>query len=494
MMALLVIVTLSSSLIGYYLLQDAYHTEETRHETLAKQRLQLSANTVGNQVRLYQGMVDLLAGKNTTVNLLSLAGENETEQWTAQVRSMMPGILGLGLAQEGKIIGDPLVQRIGPLCEQDLEGFTRNQPLPYPPVHDRIKGLEHFDLFAGVDSVEDDVSGVLLVSFPTKNLHRIMRDTRAADDLLLLRTSDGREIARTGSVNLHDALALSAPVPNTPWTMHLYTPPVKGSGFFQNLVLFNLVLLLLVSGLLMLSTRHFARLICIDVRRIHDRINAVLDGKKGHEKNTPAIKEIAFLLPDIDRVAQTMRRQHEQLRDQALTDPLTQLRNRRYFNLVTEQAFRQSRRERPQVMLLIEANDFKLVNDTKGHDVGDLMLNYLAGYLHNHIRSSDEVMRIGGDEFAVLLRHMEPQQVEPWLQQFTQGYDRELADHKPPGLEPNTCTLSIGVAAVDATRYGDVEEILQAADQAMYRAKSKARGSSRYHISTGFFTRDASTT
>ncbi len=485
MAILLVLVTVGSGIASFLLLENYYHTEESRLEVQARQRLNLAAKMIGNQVLFYQEAVDLLAGRGNMADLLSFSEDDEVERWALQIRTTLPGAFGLALARrDGQIIGDPLIQRIGNVCQDDLKHFANNESVPYPPYHHEIRGLEHFDLFSKVETQGGEDGGVLLVSFHTDTLLRMLQRSLTPGDVLSIHTNTDQQIARTGPFDPEKTLALKTNIPNTPWNIRLQTKPISPSGFYYQFIMVNLVMLLIVIGIVLLSTRRFAKLISTDMQRVHQRIDSILDGKFNPALNRPTIAEIASLVPDIDRVSQTMRKQHEELLDQSLSDPLTGLHNRRYFDIMITRAFDQSQRRPPAMLLVIDLNNFKLANDSLGHEFGDQILRDLADCLKRNTRNSDEVARIGGDEFAVILQDIAGTDIESWVREFARRYDRELQVRRPQAIQSHCCTLSIGVAMIDAQTYRSSGEAVHAADQAMYAAKSQLAEHSRYHIAT----------
>jgi diguanylate cyclase (GGDEF)-like protein/PAS domain S-box-containing protein len=155
----------------------------------------------------------------------------------------------------------------------------------------------------------------------------------------------------------------------------------------------------------------------------------------------------------------------EQLRRQALFDPLTGLANRAFFHEQLEHAV-SSRRENglTTAVVFVDLDEFKQINDQYGHSVGDEVLEILGNRLQSVIRSGDSVARLGGDEFAVLLTSVEePAEAavvaERLLEQITAPID-VAARHF-------SLTASVGIALG-----GSGAELLKQADAAMYRAKA----------------------
>jgi diguanylate cyclase (GGDEF)-like protein/PAS domain S-box-containing protein len=162
------------------------------------------------------------------------------------------------------------------------------------------------------------------------------------------------------------------------------------------------------------------------------------------------------------------RQMKEQLRHQADHDSLTGLYNRRRFaEEVSEQLAYAQRYERPGAMLLLDLDSFKFVNDSYGHPAGDKLLCGIAAILIATVRETDVVARIGGDEFAVLLREASE----------TQGMEvaKGLIAAIRSGTEP-TIGASVGVAPFDGAGERTPEELLIAADVALYESKEAGGG------------------
>jgi diguanylate cyclase (GGDEF)-like protein len=150
-----------------------------------------------------------------------------------------------------------------------------------------------------------------------------------------------------------------------------------------------------------------------------------------------------------------------------LQDPLTRLYNRRHLeNFLTEEFTRASLGNHPLPVAMLDVDDFKYVNDTFGHLIGDQVLQHLAGILHTVLRSSDMPARYGGEEFAFVLPRSTPQDaliVCERIRTTVEHYDWESIQ---VGLK---VTVSIGM--VWDTNVANFEKLISRADDRLYEAK-----------------------
>ena len=175
------------------------------------------------------------------------------------------------------------------------------------------------------------------------------------------------------------------------------------------------------------------------------------------------------------KVEQALRDSQEQYRTLAFHDALTGLPNRALFGDRLEQALHRAARDlRSVAVLFLDLDNFKVVNDSLGHHVGDDLLVQVASRINSCLRAEDTAARLGGDELAVLVVDV---QDESDAQQVADRLTEALrAPFRIAGRDV-VVTASIGVA-VSAPDRQDRDALLQAADLAMYRAKSNGRARS----------------
>lgn len=155
----------------------------------------------------------------------------------------------------------------------------------------------------------------------------------------------------------------------------------------------------------------------------------------------------------------------------AITDSLTDLFNRRYFETVIEREFNRTvRYKSPASCLMMDVDHFKTVNDEYGHRVGDTALKELASIIKNCLRKVDTVARWGGEEFIALL----PGTIRENALEAAARILKSIADHKFSGIA-RQITVSIGIASAPDPSITTAEQMADAADFALYEAKSKGR-------------------
>jgi len=151
----------------------------------------------------------------------------------------------------------------------------------------------------------------------------------------------------------------------------------------------------------------------------------------------------------------------------SLTDPLTELPNRRHFDIIIDAELKRSARyNRPLSLLLIDFDNFKKYNDDFGHIAGDKVLKGYAGIMKSAIREVDFICRYGGDEFIVVLPETD--------ETFARAVAQRIITNVNKGSKKFTITLSIGVSTYPLDGE-DKNELVHAADKACYIAKSNTR-------------------
>ncbi len=241
-----------------------------------------------------------------------------------------------------------------------------------------------------------------------------------------------------------------------------------------------------------LQPEHLATVMAA-IRQAHDaghargaEYAAVENGEERWFELSAARKEVldgeAPRVVALARDVTAQRAARQEIRRLAFYDPLTDLPNRRLLQDRLEHALRATARNQHHgALMLIDMDNFKSLNDTLGHDKGDLMLQEVARRLLACMRGSDTVARLGGDEFVVLVDDMGPQRelailhatavAEKVVQALARPYD--IAGH----VHSSSTSVGIALFGHDAL---SAEETLKRSDVAMYQAKAAGRNTLRF--------------
>lgn len=171
-----------------------------------------------------------------------------------------------------------------------------------------------------------------------------------------------------------------------------------------------------------------------------------------------------------------LRHAFEEERILANTDPLTGAMNRRSFNDIVEKKMIIAEvNRRPYTMVYIDLDNFKTVNDTLGHAVGDLVLKSIVDTIQKPIRSTDFLARLGGDEFGILLTDIDQENAKLIVERLQSSLLEEMKTNKWD------ITFSIGVLTV-LSMPESVDKLIRSTDTVMYEVKNNGRNAIRYAV------------
>jgi diguanylate cyclase (GGDEF)-like protein len=191
------------------------------------------------------------------------------------------------------------------------------------------------------------------------------------------------------------------------------------------------------------------------------------DGQPSHIMGT------AIDVTDRKQLELLLQETNAQLHDQAIRDGLTRLYNRRYLDETLPRELQRASRNRKSIgVIMLDIDHFKRLNDTYGHDVGDTVLRRVAKFLQNNTRSEDIACRYGGEEFTLVLPGATVEHTRQRAEALREGIARLRMSHQGRPLE--SITVSLGVAVfLDHGHLAD--ELIKAADQALFQAKHHGR-------------------
>jgi len=230
-------------------------------------------------------------------------------------------------------------------------------------------------------------------------------------------------------------------------------------------VVFDATLFAMISGVLIYTLGSFRER--MDALRMYCKVV-----ERGELATLPQLG--AERWPDeLTLLARSFQAMHARLAEQIGSDPLTACMNRRSLELRLRSDLRQARRRGSTVAIIaVDLDHFKEINDSRGHPVGDIVLQQLAGIMKVTKRDTDSVARFGGDEFVIILPDTGWQGALTFAERLRRSVDENRFG--PPDAAI-AATISVGVALGRGTDAVSADALLKEADSALYKAKSAGR-------------------
>ncbi|HUU81979.1 MAG TPA: GGDEF domain-containing protein, partial [Phycisphaerae bacterium] len=210
-----------------------------------------------------------------------------------------------------------------------------------------------------------------------------------------------------------------------------------------------------------------------DLGRLRSAIRQLATPEKEGSQRAFALEELCDCAAELSDVAATLRSERARLSEDASRDALTGLLNRRPFiDTLTREAAFANRTDWPLSLVMLDLDHFKLLNDTYGHNAGDVALRRTADRLASLVRQSDSVARFGGEEFAIILPGTRLSQAMKIARQLRDALRCDQFIYEDHTIR---VTASFGVAELHECGVADAEALISQSDLAMYEAKRLGR-------------------
>jgi diguanylate cyclase (GGDEF)-like protein len=272
---------------------------------------------------------------------------------------------------------------------------------------------------------------------------------RSAENLVFSETYEKSK----NKISENASYFISSITQNTYDVQQTYTQKLQEVLMLQRLLLIMLFIINLLTFLMII-------ILIIKPLRVY-----VKNIKEDHEMEITGSYEFRYLALTYNDIYELNAANQQMLRSKAEHDPLTGIMNRAGFEKL-QNSLKNS--TSPLALLLIDVDKFKGINDTYGHEIGDAMLKKVAHLLNSHIRSNDFAIRMGGDEFAVVMIDVTPE-MKYIIKHKIDSINRQLQTPKD-GLPVSS--ISVGVSFSEK---GFSDSLYHNSDLALYQVKEKGR-------------------
>jgi len=331
-----------------------------------------------------------------------------------------------------------------------------------------------YALYVPLGPTDKPPAGYVIVQFPLTELQTLL--TRAAsgvghidvitgsNNVVLLSTDD--------TVPTHDAPTVISSIGKSGWALRLW-PQSKPIAIEQlpfreaGIVLAALAFVLLAGfRLWQRSTRNVRH----DVMSLLRMFKDVRDGNMRVDYPL-RLKDFSDVYQYLRHSGRKMLKEKKRLKTMGLVDHLSQLSNRRHFEMRLKELFELSKTHGPSSVLIIDVDHFKRVNDEHGHDAGDALITGFAKALRQSVRQSDLLVRLGGDEFCVVYPYTELERAVSYAERLRRQLPREIPLLKGIVHEVRWT----GGLSMMAEKDDKFDDVLWRADQALIQAKEAGR-------------------
>ena len=445
------------------------HSSKLADERLLELEAQQTKASVMRNWEYYREWVERQARDPGLVALLQHGSAADQRQWETSRHGLLPNAPRLVLERA-------LSNRLGNAHLLDSELHSpRALPDTGASVQTFIRrdasGRKYLALIAPVRDADGNIPGRVILSVRLNQLQRILNDSALPSHAITLLDAVGQPIVSSAGVLRGARREVIVRLPAMGWNLRVQLPlqRLNAAGGLQLLAgMLTLAGVLLVLVIVVLRLRHPIRQ---DMHAVLDALACLTRNESAPRINTRYV-EFAPVAEDINRIAQQLHDQREQLAKLSLTDTLTGMHNRRAFETQFPYMLGLAARDHAVTLICLDLDRFKEINDTLGHAAGDQVLVALANTFKALTRSTDTAFRLAGDEFVVLMCGLDNAGVMAWYHRLADHFRSEL---HATGL-PVENTLSAGQTWLDHDAGETMAKAMARADHALYQAKSRGRG------------------
>ena len=467
------LLTVVMSIVGatvFLILFQQYTKQSTKNDI--DTRAQLVAFVIEEQVEFYRRIFHSLANRPELLEIVNIEDGGLATKWSTVRNRLIPDSIGIGVfSEDGNLLGKPKDHFIGRLCLQEMKMRTKGIKFPQPPIHRDIARLTHFDLISDIRHADGTRAGLLFASVSIDVLKETLGKIVRSGETIQLFDGNNQLIVQTDSEQISSSTARATlPIANTDWTfkasLNVPTPPITYYWSIAGII----IAVTMFSLLLIYYIRMSLKGLVGEMENIRIGMEAIFAGKFDGSMPKPVFTETSEVNAAIERVSKLIFTQNQNLALMSETDDLTSLYNRRRILQELKRLLARVARGAKAIVVLMDLDKFKAINDLHGHAIGDQVLIAIANALLETRRGSDLVGRLGGDEFIAILVDAGAS-TEVWYRRLNKAFKRNMQNVK---LQENEyCTVSAGALTLGNQSLETPESILLRVDSVLYKAKKK---------------------
>ena len=460
---------------GYLLIADLRESVNQERAADTAQRL---ANDVRGLLKSQQSAVRRLSERPEVINALRTGNLRDQQHQADELRAQLPQAKAAWLLSANGFT----VRQFPPLLDEACRGLVRRAAAGMAGVpiesHAAHTADEHYDVVQTVLDEHKRPLGVLLFSFARAPLQALVGrqvSTSAYLELHQPPTAGNAEVAFMygNQAATGHAPAISVTLDPLPWTLKYWPADAHPAILAQGRLYYFFIILVAASSLIVMSYSLYRSTVKSVQHDLKSLANMIRDVRAGTvRKDYPMqLDEFASALLYLKDSGKKLVEEKQKLREMGFLDHLSQLSNRRHFELSLKEAFETREINGPSSLLMIDIDRFKLVNDRYGHAAGDELIVKVSNALRRCVRQTDVLARLGGDEFCIIYTFTPLAKARVLSERLRKQLPREVR-LKNGIVHP--LRWSGGLSVMCETD-GKSDVVLARADQALLRAKESGR-------------------
>ena len=469
------------SVVGYSGYRIVTDVEQSLHREKTALTAQHIASRINEEIVQQRLLVEKIAQQPGTISSFQRGTEYNRRQ--EEIKVSIPQAVSVNLIPvDGN--GRPVVSdQIDAACRDFMQRARSSDAASAAEFHAVGKSTEHYDLLTPVRDEQRKLLGYLLVGFASAPLQTLIERQLTAGGYVEWQQSVSAEAGETvivaGDAPAKPTGAVTTTLTGTPWTL-VYQPPDTLPAILAGSRIYYFILMLCAALAIIVSSLRLYRKIATSLHSdIKSFVRMFRDVREGNVRvDYPMeLKEFVEVFDYLRDRGQKLFEERAKLKDMGLIDHLSQLSNRRHFEMRLKELFETSKANGPSSVLIIYVDHFKAVNDTHGHDAGDALIVGFAKALRKAVRQSDALARLGGDEFCIIYTYAPLEKARDFAERLRKQLPREILLTKGV-MHAIKWTGGLSVMTDQDTK---PDEVLWRADQALIQAKEAGRNMTKIH-------------
>jgi diguanylate cyclase (GGDEF)-like protein len=461
--------------VGYLLITDLRMATNQGPAAETAQRL---ANDVRGLLSNQRSAVERLATRPEVTKALRLGNILDQQRQAEELRMLLPQSKAAWLLPANSVSE----KRFPPLLDEACRDLVlraaagmANMPIEYHAAH---TPAEHYDVLQTVQDENNKPLGFLLFSFASAPLQSLVAHQVSTSAYMELHQPPTGEISEVALSYGNRAETESAPVISVtldplPWTLKYWSAGVHPAILAEGRQYYFFIMVVAALSLIVMSYSLYRSTVNSIQHDLKSLANMIRDVRSGTVRRDYPMEldEFASALLYLKDSGKKLIEEKQKLREMGLLDHLSQLSNRRHFEISLKEAFDTQRINGPSSLLILDIDRFKLVNDQYGHAAGDELIVKFANALRRCVRQTDVLARLGGDEFCIIYTFTPLQKARILSERLRKQLPREV--RLSHGIV-HSLRWSGGLSVMSGSD-DKADDVLVRADQALLRAKESGR-------------------